>query len=661
MKKVIRKSLSLLTALSVIISIFAFGTVAHAASYFTYGEAGSGGKLQYIIKSSTTAYVFDVVSGGMPSNGIVTVPQVANGYTIVGIDDSAFSNQDSLHGITLPDTITYIGDRAFYNCESLVDITLPYYTTSIGQSAFLRTGITSIKIPFGVVSIGEYAFRYCDSLKKVYIPDTVTSIGRNCFCDDESLTDIYYSSTQSAWNLISIDSHNDSLDQATINYNSYRHTNHKYLTEVRKAPTCTASGTYYYYCDKCSYGYTSAVSATGHKFDEWRFTYVPTCTENGVQRRDCQICDTFETQTVYSSGHSYSSWTYTITPSCTEGGSQRRTCVISGCNETQTRDVSAFGHEWKNDYTIDIAATCTEDGSKSIHCIRCETKSNVTEIKANGHNFSDWSVATEATCTSTGEERRECTECEVLETRETSALGHVWENEYTVDLAPTCTEEGSKSIYCSVCGAFSDTTLIPALGHDWENDYITDEEAICTEDGSKSIHCKRCTEKKDVTAVPATGHSYDEWYVAKEATATANGEKRRVCGECDAYETEIIPAFGSENSALYLKITNPVSTIGYGDIVSLSVETNADYPCYLNWKSSKPSVLKVNDGGAVEAVDEGTATISVTLYDADGNAVRNEDGSVVSDSIEINCTMTIWQKIIRAILSFFELIAGIFK
>lgn len=71
--------------------------------------------------------------------------------------------------------------------------------------------------------------------------------------------------------------------------------------------------------------------------------------------------------------------------------------------------------------------------------------------------------------------------------------------------------------------------------------------------------------------------------------------------------------------------------------------------------------MKVSDGGVVEAVDEGTAIISVTLFDAYGDAVRNKDGSVVSDSIEIECTMTIWQKIIRAILSFFELISGIFK
>ena len=542
MKKVIHKSLSFLITLSVVIGTFACGTVAHAAKYFYYGSASSGGKLQYIIESSSTASVFDVASGGMPSNGMVDVPQVINGYTIVGIANSAFANQDGLRGITLPDTITYIGDLGFYNCENLTSITLPYYTTSIGDSAFLGTGITSIKIPFGVVSIGGYAFRYCDSLKKVYIPDTVTSIGRNCFCDNESLTDIYYSSSQSEWNSIDIGYHNDSIEQATISYYSYKHTNHKYLTEVKKAPTCTASGTYYYKCDRCDYGYSSAVSATGHKFDDWRYTSVPTCTENGTQRRDCSICGAYETQTAYAGGHSYSSWAYTVTPTCTEGGLQRRSCVISGCNETQTRDVAALGHDWETDYTIDISANCTEDGSKSIHCTRCATKSNVTIIKANGHVFGEWSEAAEATCTTAGEDRRECSECDEYETRELPALGHSWENEYTVDLAPTCTEEGSKSIYCSLCDAFFDTTLIPALGHDWADDYTTDTDPTCTKDGSKSIHCTRCTDKKDVTVIPATDHKFGAWYVVVEATTTENGEKRRVCGECDAYETEVIPA-----------------------------------------------------------------------------------------------------------------------
>ena len=39
-------------------------------------------------------------------------------------------------------------------------------------------------------------------------------------------------------------------------------------------------------------------------------------------------------------------------------------------------------HEWESDYTVDLEPTCTEKGSKSIHCKTCEATKSVTEIPA---------------------------------------------------------------------------------------------------------------------------------------------------------------------------------------------------------------------------------------------------------------------------------------
>lgn len=49
--------------------------------------------------------------------------------------------------------------------------------------------------------------------------------------------------------------------------------------------------------------------------------------------------------------------------------------------------IAKTAHEWEAEFTVDKAATCTESGSKSKHCKHCDSKTEVTEIPATGHNF----------------------------------------------------------------------------------------------------------------------------------------------------------------------------------------------------------------------------------------------------------------------------------
>ncbi len=43
------------------------------------------------------------------------------------------------------------------------------------------------------------------------------------------------------------------------------------------------------------------------------------------------------------------------------------------------------GHDYSLNWTVDIPQTCTEPGSQSRHCTRCDTKTDITEIPAAGH------------------------------------------------------------------------------------------------------------------------------------------------------------------------------------------------------------------------------------------------------------------------------------
>ena len=79
----------------------------------------------------------------------------------------------------------------------------------------------------------------------------------------------------------------------------------------------------------------------------------------------------------------------------------------------------ATGHIWNNDYTVDIAATCTQDGKESIHCSICnEVKENSARtIKATGHTFGSWTTTKATTEINAGEQTRTCLVCGFTETQ----------------------------------------------------------------------------------------------------------------------------------------------------------------------------------------------------------------------------------------------------
>ena len=146
----------------------------------------------------------------------VTIP---NSVTFIG--KHAFGGCSSLESITIPDGVTSIEDATFYYCVRLKSIILPSHLTSIGNSAFSGcSSLTSMTIPDGVTSIARSTFSKCSSLTNVSIPDSVTSIEESAFSECAVLADVYYSGSEEEWNQIPIDSDNDPLKNATIQYNS---------------------------------------------------------------------------------------------------------------------------------------------------------------------------------------------------------------------------------------------------------------------------------------------------------------------------------------------------------------------------------------------------------------------------------------------------------
>ena len=150
-------------------------------------------------------------------SGSLTIPETANGYTVISIDGHAFTGCSGLTSITIPETVTNICDYAFWGCAFTEPIynsrffvflprsyvgeyVLPQTIKTICSYAFCDCyDLTSVIIPEGVIDIRGEAFYECRSLTSLTLPESLTSIGDMCIgCPvtsiniPESLTSVGY-------------------------------------------------------------------------------------------------------------------------------------------------------------------------------------------------------------------------------------------------------------------------------------------------------------------------------------------------------------------------------------------------------------------------------------------------------------------------------------
>ena len=398
-----------------------------------------------------------------------------------------------------------------------------------------------------------------------------------------------------------------------------------------KAPTCTEAGEKTYTCTRCNATKTEAIEALGHEWSEGKETKAPTCTEAGEKTYTCTRCDKTKTEAIEALGHDYSEeWTVDKEATCEEAGSKSHHCTRPGCdsksdvtviealghewgegketkaptctevgektytctrcNATKTEAIEAIGHAYSEEWTVDKEATCEEAGSKSHHCTRlgCDSKSEVTEIEALGHEWGEGKETKVPTCTEAGEKTYTCTRCDKTKTEGVAALGHAYSEEWTVDKEATCEEAGSKSHHCTRlgCDSKSEVTEIEALGHEWGEGKET-KAPTCTEAGEKTYTCTRCNATK-TEAIAALGHNYDtEWTVDKEATTTETGSKSHHCKVCgNKTDVTIIPMIKADvsiNVEVVKKEDTPDTTIeGSNNEIINSVFTEEEIKAFKN-------------------------------------------------------------------------------
>lgn len=167
----------------------------------------------------------------------------------------------------------------------------------------------------------------------------------------------------------------------------------------------------------------------------------------------------------------------TTPATCTGKGVRTYTC--SSSSHTRTEDIPALNHSFAGQaYVSDNNATCEQDGTKTIRCVRYG--------------------------------RGGCTEKDtVVDTG--SMLGHSFDEEaYVSDNNATCEQDGTKTAKCvrygtGGCTATDTVTDTDSkLGHLFE-DYISNNDATYARDGTKTAKCVRYDQCGKTHTVPDEG------------------------------------------------------------------------------------------------------------------------------------------------------------
>ena len=171
----------------------------------------------------------------------------------------------------------------------------------------------------------------------------------------------------------------------------------------------------------------------------------------------------------------WDSGTVTTPATCTGKGVRTYTC--SSSSHTRTEDIPALNHSFAGQaYISDNNATCEQDGTKTVKCVRygtggCTATDTVTDTDSKlGHFFEDYVSNNDATCEQDGTKTAKCVRygeggCMAIDTvtDTDSKLGHLFEN-YVSNNDATYARDGTKTAKCVRYDQCGETHTVPDEG-----------------------------------------------------------------------------------------------------------------------------------------------------------------------------------------------------
>ena len=154
----------------------------------TNGQAHEVDNIDYQLRTDGTAWV----KNGTKAQGDVTILSKievdGKEYTVVGIYYNAFSSNESITSVTLPDNLKYINYGAFSYCYNLENINnIPKHIENLGEAVFSRTKFldNGIKNEFFVFSDWLIEYTPQGETAKVTVPEGIFGIAADALIDAE--------------------------------------------------------------------------------------------------------------------------------------------------------------------------------------------------------------------------------------------------------------------------------------------------------------------------------------------------------------------------------------------------------------------------------------------------------------------------------------------
>ena len=495
--------------------------------------------------------------------------------SVESIRSYAFYGCTGLTSVTIPDSVTYIDDYAFEDCTGLANVTIGNGVTSIGDFAFENcTSLTSIRIPSSVTSIGGYAFGNCTGLIEITIGDSVKSVGLCAFLGCVNLN-INITNIASWCQIHFFTSHPFDAYNLFLNNNL--------VTDLIIPEGVTSID-----------NFQDCISITS--------VVIPSSVT--------EICDAFENcinlADVYYTG-SEDEW---------------KAITIYGGNDylknaTIHYNYKKCEHSLKHEKS---PATCTLDGAEYDICSKCGAKLNVKVIAASGHKWGEWITVTPATVTASGTEKHICSVCKKEETHTVAKLTGLHDDKSGVELIYN--NELGAGTQLKVEQQFSGKSF--QLINSAYGEVKTSIFDIATyKNGTKVQPNGEITVKIPLPA----GYSNRVFVCYVDST---NGKVTKI--PCEVKDGYVIFKTNHFSEYAIVEQSANVKSVSVSDIKlnykksttitpSITADDGAKYT--VKYSSSNTKVATVDENGKVYAAKKGSATITCTVTDSNGNTVQD--------------------------------------
>lgn len=602
MRSFFKSILSLL--LTLLALLFVFPAVISAE------ESGKGGENITWTLSDTGVLTF--TGSGTLSSSVgsklkpnIRIINIENGITAV--DSSSFGTSSDYYGlssIVIPESVksftgsfeapvgrTVINDIfTWCRIDFERDVSNPIV---ISKNLYIgNEPVNDLVIPDNVTVIKQYAFRYCESLKSVVIPENVNKIGYVAFERCKFLSEVTFLGDVES---IYYNAFNNCSDSLTFNCTSDAENVIRFAKE--HGITCNITNiepTVSYAQDKVSvtqvnriksisyargrytttliYNAKDCVTIQKAEIDEnalngeYSFT-LPLPGEYTVLVKTVDGAYSYHRINAVECEHFFAEYISNNDADCINNETMTASCVYCGMSDTVTVENTATGHDFKY-YSFDDNYTCTEDGTESAYCMRCNTVDIRVVPDTAAHRFGNYKYNYDQTCTRNGTSTRVCQLCDAEETIEVpdsaahSYITFVYNND------ATCTEDGTETAKCEFCDLTYTRTKSGTMAHIY-GEYSYDNNATCTENGTKSRYCIFCERRSFVTVTDsALGHLYINYISNNDATCQSNGTRTARCERCDSVNTELDADSKLDHNYTVNKYNNDATCTSDGTVTS---------------------------------------------------------------------------------------------